>query len=296
MGRIRSEFKAAEYFHQDAVEWTFPPTIDGGYLHFAGITREPNMVHDLVPGADEYCPQFLIYDGIIHQEWVASVGDPLAVGWSYNEVPKVSLVNHDIDPGTGMFSVTTRINDHALADLRELSLSVQSRVTAEPDNRCASGDYYSQISVVSGSIPDELKLAEHHHQDAIKWTDLPTITGSRLQFAGRAEPGSIHLESREGYCGQFSLYELDEAGYHHIVSLYPLLPDNFEWTTTPPAELVEGRTYTDGTFRATASLSSDLLSRYPEMILVVRTAAKADEATNRCGHSDVLSAIDVTTK
>ena len=292
-GSIPQELKQAAYFHLDAVDWTSPPTIDGEYLHFAGRTTEPGLVHNLVLGNDPFCSQFALFRNIINQERVATFSDPLSVGWSHGEVPKVVVVNDQINPGTGEFSVTARINDPGLSQIAELSLLIKSRATVGANNLCGASDNYSQIAVSLGEIPNELKVTRHYHLDAIHWTNPPAISGASLTFAGIAEPGSIGLESKDGYCGQFSLYWRDESGYHRIASLAPLLPNNMHWTNPQAAEMVEGWTYTDGKFNATARLSPDLLSQYRNLILVVSTAAAVDPITNLCGESDVLSAIDI---
>ena len=292
-GSISQELKQASYFHLDAVVWTFPPTIDGEFLHFAGKTSEPGLVHDFVLGDGPYCSQFTLYRNVINQERVGTVEDPLLVGWSHEEVPKVVVVNDQIDPDTGEFSITARINDQQVVQVPELSLLVSSRVTVGSDNLCDFGDSYAQVAVSLGKIPNELKVARHYHPDAIQWIDPPTISGTSLTFAGIAEPGAINLNSDDDYCGQFSLYERDESGYHRIASLAPLLPDNMKWTNPQAAELVKGWTYTDGKFNATAKLSPDLLSGYRNLILVVKTAASVDRSTNLCGESDLLSAIDI---
>ena len=49
----------------------------------------------------------------------------------------------------------------------------------------------------------------------------------------------------------------------------------------------------DGTFEATATLRDEALSGYANVILVVKELAPVDSATNKCGKSDVLSAIDI---
>ena len=293
VGNIPAESRQAKYFHLNAVEWTFPPTIDGDYLHFAGKTSEPGLVNDFVLGDGPYCSQFTLYRNVINQERVGTVEDPLLVGWSHEEVPKIIVVNDQIDPDTGEFSITARINDQQVVQVSELSLLVSSRVTVGSDNLCDFGDHYSQVAVSLGKIPNELKVARHYHPDAIQWIDPPTISGTSLTFAGIAEPGAINLNSDDDYCGQFSLYERDESGYHRIASLAPLLPDNMKWTNPQAAELVRGWTYTDGKFNATAKLSPDLLSGYRNLILVVKTAAAVDRSTNLCRESDVLSAIDI---
>ena len=282
-----------KYRHLDAVDWTFPPTIDGEYLHFSGKIREPGLVHNFVLGSDPYCSQFSLYGGVVNQEWVASVSDPLLVGYSYRDVPTFVVVHDSIDPGTGEFSVTARINDPTLSEIPDLSLLVESRVEIGENNLCSLGDNYSQVAVSAGVIPEDLKMQRHYHSGAIRWTEPPTLSGTTLKFAGVADPGIITLRSQDDFCGQLSLYERDESGYHRVASLAPLLPDNLKWTNPPAAELVKGWTYTDGKFNATARLSPDLLTRFGSLILVVRTAAALDQVTRQCGESEVLSAIDI---
>ena len=293
VGRIPTEQKQARYYHSDAVEWTFPPTIDGEYLHFAGITSEPGMVHDFVLGDDNSCSQFTIYRNYFDQDRVATLSDPLSVGWTHVEIPSVVIINNQINPDTGEFSVSARLNDPQVAQVPELSLVVQSRVALGQDRICDQGNSYSQIAVSKGDIPSEFKVAKHYHANAIQWTDPPALDGATLTFAGKTEPGVISLRYRDGYCGQFSLFERDERGYHRVASLAPLLPDDREWTSPQAAELVEGWTYTDGKFNATTKLSPDLLSQFPNPVLVVRSLAAVDPATRVCGESEILSAIDI---
>ncbi len=292
-GKIPTELKVAQYFHLDAVEWTFLPTIDGDYLHFAGKTREPGLVHNFVLGNDSYCSQFSLYRNVINQDLVATIRDPLLVGWSSNDVPEVIVVNDNINPATGEFSVTALINDHRVLEIPELSLLVESRIEVGDDELCAQGDTYSQVRVSVGEIPSELKIAKHYHQDAIEWIGTPTIKGDLLTLQGMVEVGVINLQWRNEYCGQMSLFERDERGYHRIASIASLLPDNRKWSNPQAAELVEGWTYTDGKFKATARLSSDLLLRHGALILVVRTATTVDKTTQLCGDSEVLSAVDI---
>ena len=90
-----------KYRHLDAVRWTFPPTIDGDYLHFAGTTDQPELVQDFVLGKDPYCSQFSLYNDTGKQKWVASVTDPLLAGWSHADSSKVVTINHHISPETG---------------------------------------------------------------------------------------------------------------------------------------------------------------------------------------------------
>ena len=51
------------YRHLDTVEWTFPPTIDGQYLHFVGKTNEPDMIHEPAAGEDSYCSAVQLVSG-----------------------------------------------------------------------------------------------------------------------------------------------------------------------------------------------------------------------------------------
>lgn len=53
-----------KYRHLDSVEWTFPPTVDGDYLRFAGTINDTGTVHGFALGDDPYCSQFVLYEGI----------------------------------------------------------------------------------------------------------------------------------------------------------------------------------------------------------------------------------------
>ena len=293
VGRIPTEQKQARYFHSDAVEWTFPPTIDGEYLHFAGITSEPGMVHDFVLGDDNFCSQFTIYRNYFNQDRIATVRAPLPVGWTHRETPTVVIVNDQIDPDTGEFSITAQINDRQAVQVPELSLLVSSQEAVGSDNRCELGDSYSQMDVSVGDIPQALKVQRHYHLDAIQWIAPPTINGNTLTLSGRAGPGAIRLEWIEGYCSQFSLYERNSGGYHYIDSLNPFLPDGRHWTGPVTGEVSSYHIAGDGTFQATARMTDRVLDGYTNLVLVVRTSAAVDPATRKCGSSEVLSAIDV---
>ena len=293
LGEIPRELKVAKYYHLDAVEWTFPPTIDGDYLHFSGKTDQPGMVQDFVLGKDPYCSQFVLYQYIVNQEWVATVTDPLLAGWSHGEIPKVVVVNHHTSPDIGEFSVTAKINGNALADIDELSLLVRNRVTTDADGACTTGDIYSQVPVVSDSIPSDIKTSRHYSLDAIQWVTPPTISGNTLRFVGQALPGAITLTRQEGYCSQFRFYERDERGYHYIDSMNLLLPENRHWTGEITGEVTEQRTSADGTFEALVKLSDDALAGYQNPVLLVKTQAPVNSETNKCGKSDVLSAVDI---
>ena len=282
-----------KYRHLDAVEWTYPPTLDGEYLHFAGRTNQPVLVHDFVLGDDPYCSQFPLYVGIGDIEWVASVADPLLAGWHHNEIPKVVVVNHDINPGTGEFSITAKINNNALNDVSELSLLVRSRVTTGADGLCKESIHYSQVPVVAGKIPSELKATKHYHLDAIEWISPPTISGNTLRFVGKALPGVIRLTWREGYCTQFHFYERNEGGYQYIHYLNLLLPAGRHWTGKIIGEVAAQQVSNDGTFEALVKLNGNALAGYQNPVLLVKTQAELDSKTNECGESDVLSAVDI---
>ena len=276
--------------HLDAVAWTHPPTIDGDYLHFAGKT-EPEVVLDFVLGKDPYCSQFVLYDNTEDQEWVANVRDPLLAGWSDDEIPKVIVVNHYINSMTGEFSVTSKINNNSLANINDLSLAVKSRVVTGTDGFCNKSINYSQVAVTSGSIPSDLKVTKHHHLDAIEWINPPTVSRNTLSFSGKALPGTIQLTWQEGYCGQLVLYEYDDSGYHRIDSLNPLLPGGRHWTGQITGEVTSQHISTDGTFEALVRLSDNALTGYQNPMLLVRTQAAVNSGANKCGESEVLSAI-----
>ena len=292
-GSIPQELKQAAYFHLDAVEWTFPPTIDGEYLHFAGRTTEPGLVHNFVLGNDPFCSQFTLYRDFVNQESVATVRDPLLVGWVHGEVPRVVVVNDVINPATGEFSVTARMQGPNLSAVPDLSLLVQSRVEADANSNCGDSDSYSQVPVSQGQIPSQFKVTHHYHSDAVQWTVPPALTGNTLTFAGRAAPGSIYLEHREGYCGQFSFYELNEGGYQYINSLNLYLPGNQFWSGPITGEVINYRIGGDGAFEATATIAENALAGYQNVVLAATSIAAIDPDTGRCGLSEVLSAIDI---
>ena len=281
-----------KYRHLDAVEWIFPPTIDGEYLHFAGRTAEPGIVHDFVLGKDPYCSQFPLYRGIGRQEWIASVADPLPAGWHHNSIPKLVVISHQINSVTGHFRVTAKINEKSLLSMNQLSLAVRSRVTTGADGLCKESVTYSQVPIVTGSVPVEFKVARHYSLDAIEWISPPTINGNTLRFVGKSLPGAVRLTHREGYCSQFFFYERDERGYHYIDNLAPLLSGNQYWID-PFAEVTSQRVGPDGTFEAIVKLSNNALAGYRNPVLMVETESIRDRVTNKCGESDTLSAADI---
>ncbi len=289
----QGEPEMRKYRHLDAIEWSYPPTIDGDYLHFAGSSSQPDMVYDFILGKDPYCSQFLLYDGIGRSSWVASVADPLPAGWHRDDISELVVINHQINPATGQFSVTAQINGPALAEVADLSLSVRSRVTTGADGFCEESISYSQGPIVTGVIPIELKEFRHYHLDAIEWISPPKISGNVLRFAGKALPGAVQLTWREDYCGQFDLYYRDERGYHYIDSINPLLPDDRFWPEQIAAEVTAQRVGGDGAFEALVRISDNDLLERPDLILLVETEAEWNRNTRKCGDSAVLSAVDI---
>ncbi len=224
---------------------------------------------------------------------MSSVSEPLRAGWFYRTAPSVAVINGWIDSDTGRFTVTARINDQSLVNAMGLSLSVESRVATGADGFCLPSETYSQTPISIGTIPNNLKSAEHYHLDAIQWIEPPTITGDTMQFSGKASPGLVRLTWREGYCSQFRLYEHDESGYHQIDAINPLLPSDRSWTDPFVAEVTSQQTAADGTFEATVNLSTNALNKYRNPVLVVDGSSRLDSVTNECGDSDALSAINI---
>ena len=125
-----------KYSHLDAIEWIFPPTIDGQYLHFAGRTAEPGTVLDFLLEDHSYCSQFSLWNDAGDQVWMTSISDPLPSGWIHAEIPEVVAVSDLIDPQLGEFSVTAKIHNPSLVSIPELSLLVSGRSLATGDDLC----------------------------------------------------------------------------------------------------------------------------------------------------------------
>jgi hypothetical protein len=246
------------YRHLDTVEWTFPPTIDGQYLHFVGKTNEPDMIHEPAAGEDSYCSQFNLYQGVAGQSWVANIDDPLAVGWKYRQVPDVVTINETINPETGEFSVTALISRPGLPEITGLYLTVRSRPELDGNDLCGESKVYSQAAVLPGEVPEEFKVFKHYHSDAIEWIKPPTIKGNTLTFRGKAERGTVSLKWRKGYCLQIHFYERDARGYHYIDSLNPRLPDNQSWVGQIAGEITHSSIDGYGVFNATASITTSV--------------------------------------
>ncbi len=293
VGQIPSHLKQARFYHLDAVEWSFPPTIDGQYLHFAGTTSEPGMVQDFVLSNDQYCSQFVFYRDIVNQEWEATLSDPLPARFQHGQIPRIVVVNHDIDPATGQFTVTARVNDASLASVPDLSLIVRSRVTVGSGDLCSGFGTYSQVPVQFGAIAPERKVEKHYHLDAIVWTEPPTVSGNTLTFAGRASPGAVRLTWQENGCAQFLFYDRDENGYRFVDHIRPMLPLGTTWEGPVTAEVVSQRVESDGTFQAQVRLGGQVLQGIQRPVLLVTSQSFVDTAINQCGPTEVLSAIDI---
>lgn len=281
-----------KYEHLDIVEWIHPPTTDGEWLHFSGRIHSGGVIHKPVVGNDPFCPQFDLFDGTGDMKWVKSVNDPLAVGYRRHEDTKVYMANHMINPQTGEFQVTARILDNALLGYGELSLRVDSRVNAGADGKCQRAVWYSQVPVETDNIPTEFKRTDHPHEDAIQWTEPPALNGNILTFAGIAGPGAVHLEYEEGYCSQVGFYRYDERGYDWTAWVSPYLTDGRKWEDAE-SEITGYRMMSDGSFEATATVRSGLLSGDGTILLVVTEKNPLDRATSLCSTPRVMSVVEI---
>ena len=72
-----------------------------------------------------------------------------------------------------------------------------------------------------------------------------------------------------------------------------LLPENRHWTGEITGEVTEQRISPDGTFEALVKLSDNALAGYQNPVLLVKTQVAVNSETNKCGASDVLSAVDI---
>ncbi len=278
--------------HLDQVTYTQPPILDGEYLHFSGRTEEPGMVLDFILGKDPYCSQFYLYAGLADPKLLTSLADPLLVGWHHNEIPKIAVIQHEITPATGDFSVTARVNDLALLKDKDLSLRVQSRVETGDDGLCKESVHFSQVKVEQGNIPDGMKEVQHNHDDLIQWSQTPKVRNYQIKLEGKAPPNSLSFESQEGYCVQFYLYGHSSKGYRLLEIVYPTLSAGYSWNETPEAEMTEARTWSDGRFEAVIEIwDKSLLSH--NLVLVVRSTAKRNPGTNQCEDRGTLSAVTV---
>ena len=281
------------YRHLDAIEWISPPIIDGQYLHFAGRIGPEGTVFEPIPGNHPYCSQFVLREGVNETDYVASLADPLAVGWTYDETPEATIINESIDSATGYFEATAKLNDHSIAGRNNLTLLVKSRVTTGKDGYCKTATNYAQIEVEQGSIPEQLKLVKHYHQDEIDWLTEPRLEGNNIVLSGAANPGTLTLHHRKGYCGQLHVYHLTDHGYIYVDNVATILPDDQHWTETPEFEATGWHENSNGTFNAVVKVRNNALDWLSQPILVVQTPARSDQATNQCGESENIAVVDI---
>ena len=275
------------YRHLDQVTYTNTPTLDGEFLHFAGKTQHPGMVHDFVLGKDPYCSQFYLYSGLADPDYFASIADPLPIGWHHNTIPKLVVINSDVNPATGDFWVTARVNDLGLLSASNLSLQVSSRVTTGPNGKCEEDVHFSQVEIVPSAIAAELKRVRYYHRETILWAHPPEIEDFSLSLAGVAPPGTLAFEWKAGSCAQVLLYQFDARGYTYVDTVNPLLPAGQSWNKTPQAEVTKARVYPDGRFDALIEIWDQGLLSYDHLVLVVRSETKVSSA-NTCPTEEVM--------
>ena len=279
--------------HLNLVHFSYLPTLDGPYLHFAGKTDQPDLVLHPIIGKDNLCSQFHIYQGLADPDPVTGLADPLPVGWKHTTLPQATIINYDIDPSNGEFSVTARLNDHSLTTEKDLSLQVSTRSAVDQNNQCRENTNLSQVLIQKGPIPDHLKKIQHYHNDQIQWASPPSINDYQINLSGKAPPGTLFLHDREEYCGQFSLYQMDDAGYHLIDSVNPMLPTGQHWTTPPKAEIISGHVSSDGNFQATIQVWDPNAINHAHLILRIRTAPRLNQSTNECAPVETMSAVSL---
>ena len=278
--------------HLGQVTYTQRPILDGEYLHFSGKTEEPGMVLDLTLGNDPYCSQFFLYAGLADPEPLSGLADPLLVGWHHDEIPPIAVIQHEITPATGDFSVTARVNDLDLLKDKDLSLSVKSRVETGAGSLCKEAINFSQVKVEQGNVPHEMKEVQHYHDDLIQWSQIPRVRNYQIKLEGKAPPNSLSFESQKGYCVQFYFHEHSSQGYQLLEIVYPTLSAGYSWNETPEAEITEARTWSDGRFEAVIEIwDKSLLSH--NLVLVVRSAAKRIPGTNQCEDRGTMGAVTV---
>ena len=277
------------YRHLDQVAYTYPPTLDGEYIHFAGKTRQPGMVFDLVIGKDPYCSQFQLYSGLADPDYLGSIADPLPVGWHHTNIPKLVVINSEVNSATGDFQVTARVNDLTLLKAKDLSLQTGSRTVVGVNQKCEEDTDFSQVKIVSGTIADELKEVRHYHQNTVLWAQPPRVEDFSLTLAGVAPPGTLSLEWKERSCSQVLLYKFDARGYTYVATVYPMLPAGRSWNTIPDAEVASGKVYSDGRFEAIIEIWDKSLLSHDHLVLVVRTETRKDN-TNTCWTEEVMGA------
>ena len=273
--------------HLDQVTYTFSPVLDGEFLHFAGKTLEPGMVHDFVLGEDPYCSQFHLYQGLADPDYGASISDPLPVGWHHNAIPKLAVINSEVNSATGSFKVTARVNDLSVLSAKDLSLQIGSRVITGTDGKCEEATHLSQMKIVSGALADELKMVRYYHETSVLWAQPPKVIDYSLTLAGVAPPGTLTFEWGAGTCSQVLLYEFDALGYTYVATVYPMLPEGRSWNTIPEAEITQSRIYSDGRFEAQIEIWDKSLLAHDHLVLVIRSESRKDN-TNACWTEGVM--------
>ena len=277
------------YRHLDLVTYTYPPTLDGEYIHFAGKTRQPGMVFDFVIGKDPYCSQFHLYSGLADPDYSGSIADPLPVGWHHTNIPKMVVINSEVNSATGDFQVTARVNDLTLLKAEDLSLQTGSRTVVGVNQECEEDTDFSQVKIVPGTIADELKKVRYYHQETVLWAQPPRVKDFSLTLAGVAPPGTLSFQWRKRSCSQILLYEFDSRGYTYVATVYPMLPAGHSWNTILDAEVASGKVYSDGRFEAIIEIWDKSLLSHDHLVLVVRTETRKDH-TNTCPTEEVMGA------
>ena len=277
------------YRHLDQVTYTHPPTLDGEYIHFAGKTTHPGMVLDFVIGNDPYCSQFHLYSGLADPDYSGSIADPLPVGWHHTNIPKLVVINSEVNSATGDFQVTARVNDLTLLKAEDLSLQTGSRTVVGVNQKCEEDTNFSQVKIVLGTIADELKKVRHYYQETVLWAQPPRVKDFSLTLAGVAPPGTLSLEWKERSCSQVLLYKFDARGYTYVATVYPMLPAGRSWNTILDAEVASGKVYSDGRFEAIIEIWDKSLLSHDHLVLVVRAETRKDH-TNTCPTEEVMGA------
>ena len=277
------------YRHLDLVVYTHPPTLDGEYIHFAGKTRQPGMVFDFVIGKDPYCSQFHLYSGLAGPDYLGSITDPPPVGWHHTSIPKLVVINSEVNSATGDFQVTARVNDLTPLKAKNLSLQIGSRTVVGVNQECEEDTHFSQVKIVPGTITEDLKKVRHYHQNTVLWAQPPRVKDYSLTLAGVAPPGTLSFEWKERSCSQILLYEFDSRGYTYVATVYPMLPAGRSWKTIPDAEVASGKVYSDGRFEAIIEIWDKSLLARDHLVLVVRTETGKDN-TNICLTEEVMGA------
>ena len=280
----------------DLVDYTYPPTLDGQYIHLVGRIREPGLVHDLIMGKDNFCSQFIVYEGLAEPKPLASIAGPLTVGWEHNKVPELSVINSDISPDAREFSITARVNDYQLLQAKNPSLQVASRANVGRDGECEQSTTFSQVIIEKGTIPADMKTVKHYQADQIAWDWPPQVSNYQIHLSGKAPPGSMSFHDRDNYCSQIDLYRMDESGYHRISGVNPMLPAGSQWDSTPGAEIVSGNVDSNGNFEAVIQVWDANLLNHSHVVLRIGAESLLDRSTNQCAPSEAMGTVSLTRK